>query len=341
MNSGAIACGSDAPCLQTGDACTLEREISTVSLRPGEEIDQLCQSWTLDNPTELWVSNVRMQNGGMYHHSNWFYVPDDKYPQPDGAWPCSDGNFSELDAAIVGGYLFAQSTQVADESQTFADGVAVRIPPWSRVIGASHLLNTSDEPVSTSMTMRIDTITREDVRVRLTPGRLQYVDLRLEPRARSAFTMDCDLADNHQRVMGTPLTYKVHYALPHFHGLGRNARLEVLGGPSAGLDIYDVMGHGMSWGRGFDPPIDLAGATGLRFTCAYDNPRDVAVGWGIGDQEMCVTAIFAETDLAIEATVTRNSAVTGTGTDGTIEHAGPCTILGVPWNHDKPGGPPR
>jgi hypothetical protein len=341
VNLGAIACGGEAPCLETGAACTLEREISTVTLTPGQEIDQLCQSWTLDNPTELWVSNVRMQNGGMYHHSNWFYVPDDKYVMDDGAWPCDQASFSEIDAAIHGGYLFAQSTQIADESQTFPDGVAVRIPPYSRIIGSTHLLNISDEPVSTTMSMRIDTVGRDGVRVKLVPARLQYVDLSIEPMARASFTMDCDLSDTHQRVMGAPLDYKVHYALPHFHGLGRTARLEILGGPRDGEDLYEVMGHGMSWGRAFDPPIDLAGATGLRFTCTFDNPRDVTVGWGIGDQEMCVTAIFAETGMGVQADVVRDSAVTGTAADGTIEHAGPCRILGVPWNHDKPGGPPR
>jgi len=47
-------------------------------------------------------------------------------------------------------------------------------------------------------------------------------------------------------------------------------------------------------GKTFDPPIDVAaaGASGLSLTCAFDNPRDVAVCWGIGDQEMCVMLGF-------------------------------------------------
>lgn len=338
------ACGSDdsSACDPNSEACTFEQLISETTVQPGEEIDSLCQSWTLNNPTELWVSNVAMDNGGVYHHSNWFNAPDDLFNEPDGAWPCEDAAFDELTAAVTGGYLFAQSTQVDNETQAFPPGVAVRIPPWSKIVGSTHLLNAGTSAVDTYMRLRIDTIPVGDVEVKLAPARIEYHDLTIEPTAQSEFTADCNLADQHQDAIGEPLDYKIYYLLPHYHELGSHAQLELSGGPRDGEVLFRADGYGEAAGAAFDPPLDIAamGGTGVRYTCGFDNPRDQEVGWGIGDQEMCVIALFADTKLGWQGTVD-SGAVTGTGTDGLIGHSGDCQVFGFEWDHDKEGGPPR
>ncbi len=339
------ACGGDddsGACDPTRQACTFERRISETTVAPGQEIDQLCQSWTLDNPTELWVSNVRMDNGGVYHHSNWYNAPDNLYEEPDGAWPCEDAAFDELTAAVNGGYLFAQSTQVDEEAQVFPPGVAVRIPPWSKIVGMTHLLNAGTAPVDTYMSLSFDTIPPDDVTVKLTPARMQYDDLTIEPMAQSEFTADCSLADVHQDAIGAPLSYKLFYALPHYHSLGIHAQLEVSGGPNDGQVLFETNGYGEAAGVAFSPPLDLVAleGTGLRFSCTFDNPRSEEVGWGIGDQEMCVIALFAETPMAFQGGVPQGG-VTTTDPDGVIGHAGDCQVFGFEWDHDKAGGPPR
>src|SRR5688572_24341769 len=63
---------------------TLSHDFPTQTLEPGFEQSGLCQSWTLDNPEELWVNQVVVTNDGGYHHSNWFWVPDDQFTMPDG-----------------------------------------------------------------------------------------------------------------------------------------------------------------------------------------------------------------------------------------------------------------
>jgi hypothetical protein len=133
----AIACGGNDPCDPTREACVLEHDVSTLEVPAGVEDEDTCQSWTLNNPTELWVNSVTQYNDGAYHHANWFFVPDDEFELPDGAWRCSEQDFSELVAALLGGYLFALSTQSLDETQRLPAGSAIRIPPYSRVIGSS------------------------------------------------------------------------------------------------------------------------------------------------------------------------------------------------------------
>lgn len=337
-------CTGDSPCASSSERCELEATLSEVTIEPGQEIVDRCLSWTLNNPEELWVSSVAMQNSGGYHHSNWFFVPDHQFVVPDGAWSCNEHDFTELGAALLGGFLFAQSTQSQDEAQTFAPGAAVRVPPYSRVIGSVHLLNASDQPMTTRMSLRIATLPPHEVTARLVPARIEYRDLTIPPGQRAEFTAGCDIATEYQDLMGKPLELELHYVLPHYHQLGTYIEYQLLGGERDGEVVYRHEGYGDNFGHVFDPPIDLAalGATGIRFTCGYMNPRAEEVGWGIGDQEMCSTAIFADTPMAFEADVEEGTGeVIGSREDGTLMYTGPCQILGLPWDHDKPGGMPR
>jgi len=332
------------PCDPRTEQCVLETDVSTIEVPAGVEDEDTCQSWTLNNPTELWVNQITQHNDGAYHHANWFFVPDDEFALPDGAWSCSEQQFSELVAALLGGYLFALSTQSLEESQALPAGSAIRIPPYSRVIGSSHLLNATDEPVRTTMNLAIHTVPPSEVTAKMAPARIQYHDLALDPMKDSAFTTECVFDAAHQQRTGRPLQYELHYALSHYHGLGTYAQLEIAGGPRDGEVIMRHDGYGENFGKAFDPPLELGsiGARGVRFTCGFTNPRTVPVGWGIGDQEMCVVALQARSDLAWDGDVAHGSGRTvGVSPTGEVRHEGPCTLTAFPWDHDKPGGPPR
>lgn len=338
------ACGSDdSPCDPSHDTCTLERTLSTTTVAPGQEISGLCQSWTLGNPEEIWVDSVSMHNGGGYHHSNWFFVPDDLFELPDGSWDCSDAGFDELVAAVAGGFLFAQSTQVADEDQTFQDGAAIRIPPYSRIIGSTHLLNVGDTTLDSTMALSVHTMRPQDVLVKLVPSRATYFDLHLAPGKASTVSTTCELAENYQREIGMPMKERIHYVLPHYHKLGTSTEIALVGGPRDGEVLLRSTGFGEVSGKAFSPPIDLAaaGATGLRFSCSFMNPTAAEVRWGIGDQEMCEFALFVDSDMAFDGSVRNGTgALVGTGPGGEDLHEGPCDMFTLRWDHNNPGGLP-
>jgi hypothetical protein len=338
----AAGCGEDA-CDPMQEECTLAREVSTLEVPAGVEDDDTCQSWTLGNPTELWVTSITQANEGAYHHANWYFVPDDKFALPDGTWKCSEHGFSELAAAVLGGYLFALSTQSAGETQALPAGGAIRIPPYSRLIGSSHLLNTTDQAVTTTMHVELRTRPPAKVQAKLAPARIQYVDLSLDPMKRSSFTTECLIDDAHQARLGAPLQYELYYALAHYHGLGVYAQLEIAGGPRDGEVLMRHDGYGDNFGYAIDPPLDLGqiGARGVRFTCGFANPRSVGVGWGIGDQEMCVLALQARSNLAWAGDVDSGSTQVGVSPTGEVQYRGPCSITAFPWDFDKPGGPAR
>jgi hypothetical protein len=339
----AAGCG-DEPCDPTSEQCTLEAAVSTIEIAAGVEDEDTCQSWTLNNPTELWVSSITQRNDGAYHHANWFFVPDNEFEFPDGAWSCSKNQFSELVAALLGGYLFALSTQSAEESQALPTGSAIRIPPYSRVIGSSHLLNASDQTIQTTMRLAIQTIPPAQVTAKMAPARVQYHDLKLDPAKDSAFTTECLIDDAHQQRVGAPLQYELHYALSHYHSLGVYAELAIAGGPRDGEVIMRHDGYGENFGQAIDPPLELGaiGARGLRFTCGFTNPRNTVIGWGIGDQEMCVIALQARSNLAWDGDVARGAGQqVGVTPAGEVRYEGPCSLNAFPWDHEKPGGPPR
>jgi hypothetical protein len=303
----------------------MPHDFGTYQLGPGEEDNSLCQSWTLGNDTELWVNTVELETSGGYHHSNWLFAPDTKYVGPDGLWKCADRGYSELDAAVAGGVLFAQSTQAKRQVQKFPDGVAVRLPPHARIVGGVHLYNTSSEPLDTTLQLSIYTLPVSDVRVPLAPFRLSYLDLTIPPMAISEFSSACDLAGALPGDAST-LDMDLYYVLPHYHSLGHSFHLEIFGGENDGKAIYDLGAFdGEAHGTPFDPPVSMSGAKGFRFSCGYENPRSVQVGWGIGDQEMCVLLGFARSDYAFDASVSSGAA---TANKGNIrEFTGTCGVL--------------
>jgi hypothetical protein len=320
--------GEDPP-----DGAAFTHRFGTFALDPYEEVED-CVAWTLDNDEALYVQAVTLSNLGYWHHSNWFVVPEDLYPGDDGYFNCSDRGFTELEAATAGTVLFAQSTQSFVEEQRTGEGAVIKIPPRHKVVAGIHLLNVGPAPIETDLFMTLDIIHPKDVRVVLTPFRLSYLDLDIPAQSEARFTGVCDtLGEKYETATGQPLDIKLHYVLPHFHYLGNYFDLTFMGGATDGESVYEHNGFtGEALGGTFDPPLDLTGVTGIRYTCGYDNWRDVNVGWGIGDQEMCVMLGLAESRVLMDISVTGGTVATGQTPEGIYNFEGPCGVLAVPKN---------
>jgi hypothetical protein len=252
------------------------------------------------------------------------------FPGPDGAWKCNDRGYSELGAAVAGGVLFAQSTQAKHQVQKFQDGVAVRLPPHVKIIGGVHLLNTTQDTIDSTLSLSIYTIDKSSVTVPLAPFRLSYLDLAIQPHAITEFNASCDFS----AVVpgGTPgdLDMDLYYVMPHYHSLGHSFHLGVFGGAKDGQTIYDLGAFdGEAHGTPIDPPLSMRGSQGFSFTCGYENPRDQQVGWGIGDQEMCVMLGFGRSDYAFDGSVLdgKSQALPKNGT--AFEFGGQCGVLAL------------
>ena len=338
------ACPAGKYAAASGSCVALEgqayaHDFTEFTVKPGEEVLGKCQSWTLNNPEEIWFNAVELVQDEASHHSNWIFVPDDKFDGPDGVWNCSDRNYSQLTGALAGGVLYAQSTQAAKEVQKFPGGAAVRIPPYSRIITDIHLLNVSNASVTGHAHLNIYGLPVDEVKVKLVPFHLSYEGLAIPPHATSRFVGECKVGAQWLNAVGTGFDMKVYYALPHTHAMATRFFAEVLGGGSRdGESIIDVSGfNGEARGRAYDPPIDMKGTAGFRFGCEYVNERSVSVGWGFGDQEMCEVLGFAESRAGFESFVDSASPLPDDGK--TQVFTGACATTAFEWTNDKPGGP--
>ena len=311
---------------------TLTHDFGDYTLGAGEEDSGLCVSWTLANDKPLYVRTVTLSNRGAYHHSNWFVVPEDKYVGPDGFFRCHDRGFDEIAAAVAGTVIFAQSTQSQIEEQKLPEGAVIKIPPHHKVMSDVHLLNPTARMLTTSLRMSLGIVHPRDVDVVLSPFRLSYLDLDIPPHSEAHFSADCDLKTPYERSTGQPFDLKLYWVLPHYHYLGNYFRVAILGGPHDGELIHGIdFFNAEANGKALDPPLDLTGARGLSFTCGYGNPRDDRVGWGIGDQEMCVMLGFASGAALLDASMVSGNHVTGVE-DGVVKNTGDCISYTVPKN---------
>jgi hypothetical protein len=313
------------------DACAVSHDFGAYAIDAGAEIDGVCMSWTLDNDEPIWVNAVSTENDGFFHHSNWFFVPDDKYPE-DGHWNCWENDFNEQTAALQGGVLYAQSTQVSLEEQRFVSGAAIRIAPRSKIIAYTHLLNTTGANAQSEMRVTLDTLPEAEVTTPLSPFRFNYSALEIPPMSTSEFTGSCVIRDAYESLMQRPFELRLHWVLPHFHSLGTSFRLEQVGGERDGESVFALdNAYGEPLGHAFEEPFDVAanGGTGLSFTCGYNNQRPTQVGFGIGDQEMCVMLGFAESGFLFDGAVRESDGVVMEG--NTMRGTGPCVVVGVPF----------
>ncbi|MEM7435602.1 MAG: hypothetical protein AAF436_10660 [Myxococcota bacterium] len=260
---------------------SLEHKFDPIDVESGDE-EYWCQSWTIGNEETLYVNKVQQVNDGAWHHSNWFFVPEDQFG-PDGTWKCGDRGFGEVEAAARGGVIFAQSTQSFEEVQRFPPGTAILVPPRSKIIGNVHLFNVGAAPVSSSLTMGIQTMEEEDVEVKLREVSFANYAIQIPPQRTSRWSQTCDLTGVAED------SFQFYYVLGHYHEWGNYFRLSFV---DEALNERTIVEFGNAAGDNLgitiDPPISNEGAMGVKYECGYNNNTDRTLVWGnSGEEEMC------------------------------------------------------
>ncbi len=298
-------------------------------MEPGSENVE-CIQWNVENEQALYVNSVTMANDGGFHHSNWFVVPEDVFAGEDGFFDCESRGWSNVTAATRGTVLFAQSTQAFTETQSFPEGVTLKIPPNHKVVGNLHLLNAAPRTLDTQIRLELGLVHPRDVENIATPFQMVYSDLAIPGKSESMFMAECNLREQYERTTGQSWDeLEIYHVLPHYHELGNHFELRKLGGPDDGEVIHMINGfNAEANGKSFEEPVSLAGTDGLSFGCGFDNPRDETVGWGIGDQEMCMMLGYTNGKGVFEGNVRSGSEEVGV-VDETVQFTGPCSGLTI------------
>jgi hypothetical protein len=299
-------------------------------LTPSQEITDQCVSATLHNETELYINSVELSTATGFHHSNWFYVTDNLYDGPDGTWDCDSRNFDQANAATHGGVLFAQSTQSPHEVQKFPDGVALVIPPHARIVATTHLLDAGDNPLDVPLSLTITPIA--DVQTRLAALSFENESIEIPPHRQSKFTIDCDIDTQSRNLTGAGPDFNVYYALAHYHDLGTGLTLEAVRSDGTTTTVYQTANRiGDTLGGAISPAFSMQGYEKLRMSCSYNNDRDQTVGWGVGDQEMCVMLAFTDSPFTWGGgVITPDGAGPGSDTGTEIDYTHACALITAP-----------
>ncbi len=295
--AGTAGAGGDGSGGSGGDTspfvATLEHAFDPIPVESGAE-EYWCQSWTIGNDETLYVNKVRQVNNGGWHHSNWFFVPEEQFGE-DGTWKCRDRDFDEVAAAIYGGVIFAQSTQTFEEVQAFPEGTAVVVPPHSKIIGNVHLLNVAAGPIESSLTMGLQSLEEEEVEVKLREVSFANYAIAIPPQRRSRWTQTCDISEH----VGE--SYNIYYVLGHFHQWGDYFKLSFVdddGNESPIVELENTAGDAL--GVTIDPPLNSQGAGRLKYECGYNNTTDRELHWGNnGEEEMCQFLAYVDADKKI------------------------------------------
>lgn len=326
-----MACGSDEPSTYS---------FGPYALEPGDEITDNCVSVSLNNDETMFVHEVELTTGPGFHHSNWFWVPENQFAGPDGTWSCNERHYSEAAAGLFGAVVFAQSTQALHEIQSFPAGAAIKIPPHSKLVAGLHLLNTSDETEAPKIELALTRLPAAEVTAELHGFAFQNMTIQLPPQAKSRFTVECDLTKGTALGGSTfdrpPPDFRIYHVLAHYHELGTGMTLEALrdsdGGAEMMFETKTRIGDGLA--AMLDPPFDLTGHSKIRFACEYENPRDVSVGWGVGDQEMCIVFAFTDSPMVWSGGVPYvESPGPGVDNGGVIEFTHDCVTVAVDGTH--------
>ncbi len=311
-----------------------------------QEISTDCVQISLNNATDLYINSIDLETGPGFHHSNWFWVPEHVFqgsngitdPQADdGTFTCADRGFDEAIAAIYGGVLFAQSTQVQSQAQTFLPGMAIHIPPKSKLVAQIHLLNAGDTALHLTPVITLDPIPVASVTTNLHGIAFEDQALALPPNAQSQFTLDCDLDASHASPPGNwPLpSFNIYYALAHYHALGTGLDLEALMPDDVtSTQVFTTSASiGDALGGPLDPPFVMAPNTRLKFSCSYYNDTSNVIPWGLGSDEMCVFLAFTDSPYNYGGGVTTpDAAGDPTIVNGVQEFTHTCTAYATSGN---------
>ncbi|MBA3539729.1 MAG: hypothetical protein H0T79_08860 [Deltaproteobacteria bacterium] len=324
-----VACGSELPVEVIDPASTFP--FGPYTIEPSQEISDQCVQITMHNEADVFVNQVELTTGPGFHHSNWFFVPENVFQGEDGPFKCDDRNYSEPAAAVFGGVLFAQSTQAPHEIQKFPDGVALKIPRRSKIIAQVHLLNSGDAPITVTPEIGLVAIPEADVTTLLAGISFENQALGLPPNMQSKFTLECDIAAQHQRILERAPDFRIYYALAHYHELGTALTVEAVRPDNTSARVFTTADRaGDVLGGPIAPLFDFTGFTKLRFSCEFYNPRSEEVTWGIGDQEMCVFLAFSDSPYNWGGgATTREPPGPRTDVDGVATFTHDCDVFGI------------
>jgi hypothetical protein len=249
-------------------------------VEPGEEI-QDCIAWPYPEFTHKNVYAARLYTTSGLHHSNMYgTIPDAQlgpspYPECN---PGADNPFGDLPQAIPD-VLFANSTQIeGGEAFVFPPGMAFKVDTTREVASSIHFYNPGAKKIVVELAYDFYTVDDAQVQNELVPFVFDVRGFNIDAHASETLSAEC-----------TAYGGNIVALMPHNHQWTQRFTVDLLRAGGEEERVYDESGFDTESDiRTYDPPLDLAGVSRIRHRCEVDNTTDHAIGYGIGENEMCM-----------------------------------------------------
>jgi len=254
---------------------TYSTSIGGWTMSPGQETTR-CAIMRLDNPEEMWVTQVRTDlSQGSHHLIVYVSEEEEERPEPFSCPPFVDTLKGETFPLMI--------TQIRKETLTFPEGVAFRFKPNQMVRLEAHYLNYFPQDITTEAHVHFDIIAPEDVRDQANILFYGNPDINIPPGA---------IHSTPWRFLSVPNGIEVFAITGHTHQYGTNVEIHRSDSSAEmGEEIYPA-GETFLWDEPpvnyFDPPLVFGERGGFHYRCTWNNTTDQTLRFGESfNQEMC------------------------------------------------------
>jgi hypothetical protein len=209
------------------------------------------------------------------------------------------------------------------------------VPETSKLVAQLHLLNAGDEALALEPTIGFTPLPPDAVTTRLSSVTFEYHTLGLPPQKQSRFTVECDIGEKHQDMLGRAPDFKIFYALAHYHEWGTGLTIEAVRPDGTTSTIYTTTANvGDTLGGMLDPAFDMTGFTKLRLSCEYFNDKAQTIFYGNGTGEMCIFNAFSNSEFKwAGGALDSGDPGTPTEVDGVMSFTRGCQVYAVEGEH--------
>lgn len=241
----------------------------------------------LSHTEDLFIERVEMRMRAGSHHFILYQFPDagqmppNTMPAPQTYRDLRDaqGNYVFSTQALMLYHIFFAGTQWPRMNYAFPPGVALRLPAEKGLDLNSHYVNHGDAPYDGEVHINLHTVPEGSVTHVADVLQLNNLNLNLPPRQVTTV----------ERTFTMPEKRHVFQLFSHAHQRMTAFRVEVVGGPRHGEEVY----YTTSWDHPpileIDPPLVLEAGQGLKLITTYNNDTDRTLRFGfLSEDEMMI-----------------------------------------------------
>jgi hypothetical protein len=248
------------------------------------------------NPTEIWMNKFELIQRDRSHHFI-LYAYNPARP-PEVGLPAvgairdlylPNGTVDFRRFTEMSNRLFIIGTQLKQESISFPEGYAMRIPANYLLDLNSHYTNGTRDSITGEVYFNVHSIPTNTVKTEVKPLQLSNLSISLPPNKETVYETTYLVGGggngNGDRFGSRDSVVNIFGLTSHFHKLGKKFIIQIVGGARNGEVVYSSTNWLNPPLTRYDRPIVLRRGEGLKSIVTWFNDTDQTVRFGLRAQD--------------------------------------------------------